>query len=276
MRIIQVSDTHLSASHEHFSQNNRVVSRWLSAQKADLIVHTGDLGMDCAGTLEDLHVAADWLSGFAAEIVCVPGNHDVGDRVAVKPSQPVNDVRLTQLRDVIGPDYWSLDQGGWRLIGLNAMLFDTAHPAEEEQFAWLANTISTSLPVAVFLHKPLFIDHREEGPRGYWTVPPEPRRRLLALLDQAHVRLIASGHLHIHRQRAFGDTMHVWGPAASFVCGESQEDLGGARQLGVVEHLFDGDSVTSRFIRPDGLEDLLIDPVQHVIYPRDTTHEAAQ
>jgi len=40
--------------------------------------------------------------------------------------------------------------------------------------------------------------------------------------------------------------------------------------------VFDGDSVTSRFIRPDGLEDLLIDPVQHVIYPRDTTQEAAQ
>jgi 3',5'-cyclic AMP phosphodiesterase CpdA len=276
MRIIQISDTHLSANHDFFHANNHAITKWLADQQADLIVHTGDLGMDCAGTLEDLHVAADWLSGFAAEIVCVPGNHDVGDRVAVKPSQPVNDVRLTQWRDVIGPDYWSLDQGGWRLIGLNAMLFDTAHPAEEEQFAWLANTISTSLPVAVFLHKPLFIDHREEGPRGYWTVPPEPRRRLLALLDQTHVRLIASGHLHIHRQRAFGDTMHVWGPAASFVCGESQEDLGGARQLGVVEHLFDGDSVTSRFIRPDGLEDLLIDPVQHVIYPRDTTHEAAQ
>jgi alkaline phosphatase D len=270
MRIIQVSDTHLSASHEHFSHNNRVVSRWLSAQQADLIVHTGDLGMDCAGTLEDLHLAADWLSGFAVEMVCVPGNHDVGDRVAVKPSQPVNDIRLTQWRDVIGPDYWSLDQGGWRLIGLNAMLFDTGHPAEEEQFAWLANTISTRLPVAVFLHKPLFIEHREEGPRGYWTVPPEPRRRLLALLDQANVRLIASGHLHIHRERAFGDTTHVWGPAASFVCGESQEDLGGARHVGVVEHVFDGDSVTSRFIRPEGLEDLTIEPVQDQIYPAES------
>jgi 3',5'-cyclic AMP phosphodiesterase CpdA len=276
MRVIQVSDTHLSASHEHFSNNNLAVTRWLSAQQADLIVHTGDLGMDCAGTLEDLHLAADWLSGFATELVCVPGNHDVGDRIAVKPSQPVNDERLAQWRDVIGPDYWSLDQGGWRLMGLNAMLFDTGHPAEEQQFAWLETMLSTRLPVAVFLHKPLFVEHRDEGPRGYWTVPPEPRRRLLSLLDQANVKLIASGHLHIHRERSFGHTTHVWGPAASFVCGESQEDLGGVRQLGVMEHLFEGDSVTSRFIRPDGLEDLLIDPVQHEIYPRDEANEASK
>ena len=276
MRVIQVSDTHLSASHEHFSQNNQAVTQWLCAQQADLIVHTGDLGMDCAGTLEDLHLAADWISSFATELVCVPGNHDVGDRVSVKPSQPVNDARLAQWRDVIGPDYWSLDLGGWRLVGLNAMLFDTGHPAEEQQFTWLETTISTSLPVAVFLHKPLFVEHREEGPRGYWTVPPQPRRRLLSMLDQANVKLIASGHLHIHRERAFGDTTHVWGPAASFVCGESQEDLGGVRRLGVMEHLFEGDSVTSRFIRPEGLEDLLIDPVQHEIYPRDEANEAAK
>ena len=83
MRIIQVSDTHLSVSHQHFSKNNRIVSQWLSEQKADLIVHTGDLGMDSAGTLEDLQLGSDWLAGFAAEIVCVPGNHDVGDRIAV-------------------------------------------------------------------------------------------------------------------------------------------------------------------------------------------------
>ena len=163
MRVIQVSDTHLSASHEHFSKNNRAVTQWLSTQQADLIVHTGDLGMDCAGTLEDLHLAADWMSGFASELVCVPGNHDVGDRIAVKPSQPVNDARLAQWRDVIGPDYWSLDQGGWRLMGLNAMLFDTAHPAEEQQFAWLEATLSTRLPVAIFLHKPLFVEHPDEG-----------------------------------------------------------------------------------------------------------------
>jgi 3',5'-cyclic AMP phosphodiesterase CpdA len=276
MRIIQVSDTHLSERHAHFSRNSEAISDWLGNQRPDLIVHTGDLGMDCAGSLEDLHLASDWISGFSTEVLCVPGNHDVGDHIAIKPTQPVNDVRLAQWRDLIGPDYWSMDQGGWRLIGIDAMLLGTGHPEEEAQFSWLESVVSTSLPIATFLHKPLFINHREEGACGYWTVSPEPRHRLLALLDRANVGLIASGHLHIYRERLFDTTSHVWGPAASFVCGDSQEDLGGVRRLGVVEHLFDNDRVTSRFIRPDGLDDLQIDPVQHIVYPPSDPSEAAR
>jgi len=267
MRIIQISDTHLSAEHDFFHANNHAITQWLADQQADLIIHTGDLAMDGAGTMDDLHRAVDWMGQFASELVVVPGNHDVGDRISIKASQPVTNERLDQWRSMIGPDYWSLDRGGWRLIGLNAMLFDTGHEAEEEQFAWLENAVDTSSPVAVFLHKPLFVDHRDEGPRGYWTVTPEPRKRLLALLDQADVKLIGSGHLHIHREVEIDGTSHVWGPAASFVCGDSQEVLGGHRHLGVIEHHFTADTVTSRFIRPEGLEDLTIEPVQDRIYP---------
>ena len=179
----------------------------------------------------------------------------------------MNDERLDQWRKMIGPDYWAMDRDGWRLIGLNAMLFDTGHHAEEQQFVWLETAIHTTSPVAVFLHKPLFVDHRDEGPRGYWTVKPEPRKRLLDLLDRADVKLIGSGHLHIHREVTIDGTSHVWSPAASFVCGDSQEDLGGHRHLGVIEHHFTADTVTSRFIRPEGLEDLTIEPVQDRIYP---------
>ena len=103
--------THVSARHQHFPENNRVLCSWLCAQKADLFVHTSDLGMDSAGTLEDLHLAAEWILGFAAESVCVPGNYDVGDRVEIMPTQPVNNARLTKWRDLIGPDDWSRDQG---------------------------------------------------------------------------------------------------------------------------------------------------------------------
>ena len=267
MRVIQISDTHLSEKHQFFRGNNDAITQWLIDQQADLIIHTGDLTMDAAGTMEDIQLALDWLGQFAPEVVVVPGNHDVGDRLDIKPAQPVNNERLAQWRETIGPDYWSLDRGGWRFIGLNAMLFDTCHVSEEEQFEWLQRAIATHDPIAVFLHKPLFIEHRDEGPRGYWTVTPEPRKRLLALLDQANVKLIGSGHLHIHREIEVDGINHVWGPAASFVCGDSQEDLGGNRLLGVIEHSFGDKCVQSRFIRPEGLEDLTIEPVQHHIYP---------
>ena len=223
--------------------------------------------MDGAGSAADLAFAKAW-SGFCfAEMLYVPGNHDVGDAIAVNPWQPVADERLAAWRNAFGPDWWCRDIGGWRLIGLDAMLFGTGHPQEEIQFHWLQQALATAHPVAVFMHKPLFINTPNEGPRGYWTVRPEPRARLMAMFANAKVRMVASGHLHIWRQLEHAGINYVWGPASSFVVGSSQEPLGGDRRLGAVLHDFTADAVVSTFVRPDGLVDLLIEPVQHVIYP---------
>jgi len=266
MRIIQISDTHHSAAHPYFAENVSATTRWLKNTEADLVIHTGDLAMDGAANAHDLALGAEWIKETGRDIVVVPGNHDVGDHVAIKPSQQVDDSRLEQWRDAVGPDFWSLDKNGWRLIGLDAMLMGTGHREEARQFEWFADALDTTGPIAVFLHKPLFIDHPEEGPRGYWTVTPEPRRKLLALMQNADIRLVASGHLHIHRQFRHGDTEFVWGPASSFVVGDSQEDLGGDRLLGAVVHDFSATGVASTFVRPHGVEDLLIEPVADLIY----------
>jgi alkaline phosphatase D len=276
MRILQISDTHLSATHGHFAENARATGAWLAAQPADLIVHTGDLSMNGAIQADELAHAAAWNATLLVEMRSVPGNHDVGDHRTINPNQAVDDTRLALWRAYIGPDRWAEDRGGWRLIGLNAMLLGTGHVEEEAQFDWLAEALRTDAPIALFLHKPLFIDNPEEGPRGYWTVAPAPRARLMALINAAPVRLVASGHLHIHRQIIHDGIDHVWGPAASFVCGDSQEDLGGARRLGVIEHIFGADRVVSRFIRPEGLADLPIEPVSHLVYPRPTAAEPAR
>jgi alkaline phosphatase D len=268
LRIIQVSDTHHSVEHHHFKDNTDHLASALAAETVDLIIHTGDLSMDGAGQTSDLELAKQWNSQLPAEVLSMPGNHDVGDLSSNRPTQPVNDSRLGHWRDVIGPDYWVRDIGGWRIVGLNAMLLGTGHGAEEQQSAWLATVLNADQPIAVFLHKPLCIDHVAEAPRGYWTVPPDPRARLLGLLAGQPVKLIASGHLHIQRQKTIDGINHVWAPAASFVVGASQEDLGGERRLGYVEHIFGKDSVESRFIRPDAMEERVIDSVGREIYPR--------
>ena len=268
MRLIQISDTHVSANHRFFAENLEATTRWLRSEKAHLFVHTGDLGMDAAGQEVDLHASRDWLAGLGAPTLCVPGNHDVGDRSEINPRQPVSDDRLRLWRDAIGPDRWVIDRDGWRLIGLNAMLLGTGHAEEEVQYAWIDDALDTDLPVAIFLHKPLFIDTPDEAPRGYWSVAPQPRQRLLASMQRARVKLVASGHLHMHRQRTLDGISYVWCPASSFVCGESQEELGGERRLGAVVHDFGVDTVTSSFVRPEGLDDLKIEPVQHILYPR--------
>jgi 3',5'-cyclic AMP phosphodiesterase CpdA len=267
MRIIQISDTHHSVEHRYFAQNVAATTNWLKSAEADFVVHTGDLAMDGASNAHDLTLGAQWIRETAHEILAVPGNHDVGDHLDIKPTQQVDDARIEQWRSTIGPDFWSIDRSGWRLIGLDAMLMGTGHREEARQFEWFADALSSTGPIAIFLHKPLFIDHPDEGPRGYWTVTPEPRRQLLALMAKADIRLVASGHLHIHRQYQHGETDFVWGPASSFVVGESQEDLGGERLLGAVIHDFSDDRVSSTFVRPEGLEDLLIEPVGHLIYP---------
>lgn len=268
MRLIQISDTHVSANHRFFAENLEATTKWLRSQQAPFFVHTGDLGMDAAGQEVDLQASRDWLAGLGAPTLCVPGNHDVGDRSEINPRQPVNDDRLRLWRDAIGPDRWVVDREGWRLIGLNAMLLGTGHKEEDIQYAWFDEALATELPVAIFLHKPLFIETPDEAQRGYWPVAPQPRRRLLASMRRARVKLVASGHLHMHRQQTVDGISYVWCPASSFVCGESQEELGGERRLGAVVHDFGAETVTSTFFRPEGLDDLKIEPVARILFPR--------
>ncbi len=82
------------------------------------------------------------------------------------------------------PDFWSHDLGGWRLIGLDSMLFGSGEPEEAAQLAWLEKTMAEAggRRIAWFVHRPLFLDDPLEGDTGYWSVQPEPRARLLDLV----------------------------------------------------------------------------------------------
>ena len=270
MRIIQISDTHISRRHHPFAANVQAVRQWLKRTPCDLVVNTGDLSMNGAVDRDDLLDAAAWHSGLGIPVLAVPGNHDVGDVPELRSDQVLDDTRLAGYADIVGEGRWTHDVGGWRLVGINAMLLGTGHPEEERQFAWLRDALRGPAPTALFLHKPLFIDDPSEGPRGYWTVRPEPRRRLLDILGQADLRLIASGHLHVARTQVFDGVPHVWGPSSAFVCGPSQEaDIPGERRIGAVVHDFDDAGVTSRtvFLDEDGAENLTIDPHLAEIYP---------
>jgi len=58
-----------------------------------------------------------------------------------------------------------------------------------------------------------------EGDTGYWSVKPQPRGALLALVRRHRVALVASGHLHKARDFAFEGTRYIWSPASSFLVG---------------------------------------------------------
>ena len=104
MRVIQISDTHHSIEHDHFSGNTDLLQKDLVQSQPDLIIHTGDVSMDGAGHIRDLELSRHWNDQLAATVLSVPGNHDVGDLEDFRPDQPVNETRLQAWRDIIGPD----------------------------------------------------------------------------------------------------------------------------------------------------------------------------
>ncbi len=267
MRILQISDTHISAEHHDFRANREEIARLVAEVKPDLIINSGDISMNGCISPADFELAADWHKSLGVPVLSVPGNHDVGDLATIRADQVLDDERLERFRTLAGPDRWVHDIDGWRFIGLNAMLFATGHAEEEAQFQWLASAIQTSAKIAIFLHKPFFIDRPDEGARGYWTVVPQARQRLLDIIAGYDVRLVSSGHLHIAREYHFDGITHLWCPAASFVCGDIQEDLGGQRRIGYIDYTFTNGDFSYTVVHPDATKDLPLDPVIDRIYP---------
>ena len=76
MRVVQISDTHLSPGKRHFGDNWAPVARWIAAEQPDLVIHTGDVTVEGAGLEED----ARWLGGLCCARgvpwLAVLGNHD--------------------------------------------------------------------------------------------------------------------------------------------------------------------------------------------------------
>jgi 3',5'-cyclic AMP phosphodiesterase CpdA len=272
MRIIQITDTHLSRGKAYFADNWAPLARWIAAKQPDLVIHTGDVTVDGADVEDDLAYAAGLLRGLGVRWLAVPGNHDVGD--AGQPRQSVNGERLARWRAHFGPDRWIEDvgegPGGWRLVGLDAMLLGSGEPEEAAQDIWLDAVMAQAegRSVAWFLHRPLFLDSPAESDTGYWSVKPRPRARLMALLRRYRVRLVASGHLHKAYEFRREDIRYVWAPASSFLVGEMQPPMPGEKRLGAVLYEFDGERLAAEIAQVPGLREHWLDDVIAEVYPR--------
>ena len=267
-RILQISDTHLSRSKPHFAVNWPPLHNWVREQDADLVIHTGDLTVNGADHDDDVREGAHLMRALALPFLAVPGNHDVGE--AGNPDQPVDDVRLARWRRHFGPDWWSRDIEGWRLVGLDSMLFGSGGAEEARQMTWLHDTLGSAgeRRIAWFMHRPLFIDDPREGDRGYWSVKPEPRALLLDVIRRYDVALVATGHLHKWHVATVDGCRHVWCPSSGFLVGpDNQPELPGEKWMGAVIFDFDGANVTVRHGEVAGLTTLWIDDVVHEVYP---------
>jgi 3',5'-cyclic AMP phosphodiesterase CpdA len=276
MRIIQISDTHLSRGKPHFADNWPPLAAWIAAQNPDLVIHTGDVTIDGADVEDDLRYAAELMRSLGVRFRAVPGNHDVGD--AGHPRQPVTDARLARWRAYFGPDRWFEDVEGIRVVGLDAMLLGNGNPEEAAQAAWLDAVMEGAggRQIAWFLHRPLFLDSPDEPDTGYWSVKPVPRARLIELVRRHSVTLVASGHLHKAHQTICDGTRYVWCPASSFLVGpEIQPPMPGEKRLGALLYEVDGAALKPSIVDIPELVPYWIDDVIDEVYPRPTANNPA-
>nr|CAD7264148.1 unnamed protein product [Timema shepardi] len=124
-------------------------------------------------------------------LVCVCGNHDVGD-------QPTED-SIEAYHKSFGEDYFSFWCGGVMFIVINSQyLYDSSQVKKqaEDHELWLSNTLQTARKycvkrVIVFQHIPWFLhDPKENNLESYFTLPQDVRNKWLPILKQ-------SGYTHL-------------------------------------------------------------------------------
>jgi 3',5'-cyclic AMP phosphodiesterase CpdA len=269
MRIIQISDLHLSPTHGFFIENWRKAAAYINGLEPDLVVVTGDLSINGPDDERELPFARSELDRLSVPWRALPGNHDVGDQPPGQDEeQLVNDVREKRWRDSFGESCWVEDREGWRLIGLDSQLFGAGIADEQRQDRFLSETLASAegRRLGVFMHKPLYLMGMAD-PASTGPVPPEPRRRLADMFEQAKVSFVASGHLHCYRQERFGSIDLVWSPATSFLhrgdeSGVSRKPADAVHEPGMLVFDLGSDGYSHRFEKVPELKHLELSEIK--------------
>lgn len=260
-RFAQISDTHLSSTRPFFVDQFARVGEALRQSKPDLVLNSGDITLDGANHDGDLAAARALHEGLGLPLRYLPGNHDLGDSQDCPGHGTIDAVRRNRYIAEFGPDWWSFDVPGWRVLGIDAQLLGSDLIEVFEQDAAIADAVSGlgDRRLALALHKPLFDRSVDETESTIRFVNPPQRHALLALLDGVVPALVISGHVHQYRAAEFGGAHHVWGPSTAFVLPERIQPTYGVKQVGYVEHTLEADGThQSRFVQPPGLETLNI------------------
>ena len=268
-RLTQISDTHLARRLQKLTDNFHRVSEHIDATRPDLVINSGDLAFDAPTSRSDLEFARELHDALPVPCRHLPGNHDIGDNptaVGPIPKQPATEQTRHNYLAVIGEDRWRFDEAGWCFIGLNSLIMNTGIESEAEQFDWLKSELSKTngKPVALFLHKPLFLNTPEDPEIEVSAIRyiPQPRRKgLIEMLSTVDLRLVASGHVHQRRDFTFGHTRHVWAPSTGFIIPERMQPIIGIKETGLVEYRFAPDSFEVRHVRAPGQIDVGLDEV---------------
>lgn len=179
----------------------RYVTERLRACSPDFVIHVGDMvhpvpdlpsyGSACKYALE-LYGSLDFPVHY------LPGNHDIGDKpLAGLPADPISQEAVEAYDSYFGKSYSSFEHGDCQFILLNAEAINSGLPIESEQKKWLEQLLGNTPGMRrfVFIHYPPYLHQPDE--ESYYDNLDEPGRSwLLALLQDAGVETMFSGHVH--------------------------------------------------------------------------------
>ena len=266
-RLTQISDTHLARRLTKLTANFERIADHIDTTRPDLVVNSGDLAFDAPTSPDDLDYARSLHDTLPVACRYLPGNHDIGDnptQIGPVPKELVSEKGRQAYLAAFGDDRWRFEAANWCFIGLNSPVMNSGLVSEAEQFDWLAGELASSggKPVALFLHKPIFLDAPDDSERessAIRYVPMPARRRLVEMLRRVDLRLVASGHVHQRRDFTFGHTRHVWSPSAGFIISDKRQERIGLKEVGIVEYRFQPDSFEVRHVRAPGQVDVGLD-----------------
>jgi 3',5'-cyclic AMP phosphodiesterase CpdA len=268
-RLTQISDTHLARRAAKLTANFDHLADYIDTTRPDLVVNSGDLCYDGPNSTDDLDYARALHDALPVACRYLPGNHDIGDnptQIGPVPKQLVSEKGRQAFIGAFGDDRWRFEAAGWCFIGLNSLVMNSGLVSEAEQFDWLAGELASSAgkPVALFLHKPIFLnapDDPELEASAIRYVPMPARRRLVEMLRGVDLRLVASGHVHQRRDFTFGRVRHVWAPSAAFIISDRKQERIALKEVGLVEYRFGPDSFELRHVRAPGQIDIDADEI---------------
>jgi len=264
VRVILVSDTHLSPAAPEAEANWEAVVRYVGAAAPDVVIHLGDLTLDGAHNPDDLLHGRRQLDRLPVAWHAVPGNHDIGDNPwpGAPDRSAVDADRQQRWLDIIGADHWSLMTEGWTLLAINAQLLGSGLEAETRQWTWLeeqASQRSENRRIALITHKPVAAPETEMASSPpYRFLPPPGRARLAELLEPA---LVISGHVHQYRLLHLDGTDHLWAPTTWAVLPDQVQPTFGEKVCGIVSlELGTGTRTPPQpeLIEPEGLAQLTL------------------
>ncbi|ALI03471.1 3',5'-cyclic-AMP phosphodiesterase [Pseudomonas sp. FW306-02-F02-AA] len=204
---VQISDSHIGfnkeANPEPLKTLQVAIDKVIALPKRpSLILHTGDITH--LSKPEEFDTAASVLKGLPSTVHYIPGEHDTLDEGGGK-------LYLERYgKGTKGNGWYSFNDHGVHFIALvNVFNFQAGHEATlgAEQLAWLQDdlkAVSTSTPVVVFTHIPLWTIYQ---PWGWGT---EDGDQAIAMLRKYGSVTVLNGHIHQVIQKVEGNiTFHT-------------------------------------------------------------------